>query len=175
MERKQFSTREWIFILVILALIQGSVWYISFVNSGNPSALTYVSFAGTLTSIILAVLAIGYTYGESQSQKYQSENVATQIRILNDVIKNIQIESKSLENITKMEEQLRLFSEKFETRINSTHDDVKETKLSVESLIGQFNTLQVGPSNEDSSLNIDNSVIAQLLFQSNSTILIISL
>lgn len=65
----EFSKREWVFSIVIVSLVQAFVWYSAFVNAGSGSALNFISFAGTLVSIILAVLAIGYTYGESISQK----------------------------------------------------------------------------------------------------------
>lgn len=112
-ESKKFTTREWIFVFIIASLVQGAVWYISFVNAGNPSALTYVSFAGTLISIILAVLAIGYTYGESVSQKNKSDNVASQIESLNGVIKNIEIGSESLNKISDISNDLKIFHNHF--------------------------------------------------------------
>lgn len=94
MENKKgiFSTREWVFITIILALVQAGIWYVSFIDAKSASALNYVSFAGTLISIILAVLAIGYTYGESVAEKSKKDNIEDQIAILNQAIKNIYID-----------------------------------------------------------------------------------
>src|ERR1700760_3776689 len=100
MNLNNLTKRDWIFILIIISLMQGIIWYISFVNSKSVNALNYVSFAGTLISIILAVLAIGYTYGESLAEKNKSNNISNQINTLNDVIKNIQIEASALEKIS---------------------------------------------------------------------------
>lgn len=143
MEDKKFSTREWFFVLILISMTQGFIWYISFVYSANGSALTYVSFAGTLISIILAVLAIGYTYGESLSQKNKSDNVSSQIAVLNEVIKNIHFESQSLEQISTISEELTRFASTFEDKMSSTQSTVKEVSTSLASFLKDYDRYDV--------------------------------
>ena len=104
-----FSKREWFFVILIITLIQGFTWYAAFINAGNGSALNFISFAGTLISIILAVLAIGYTYGESLHQKNQSDTVVSQISSLNKTIEKLKNQSDEFENIRKISEDLNGF------------------------------------------------------------------
>ncbi|WP_337219745.1 hypothetical protein [Vibrio parahaemolyticus] len=130
-----FSKREWWFALILVSVVQGVIWYVSFVNAGNQSALGYVSFAGTLISIILAVLAIGYTYGESIGQKNQGDSISSQIGLLSDVVRNIKYESESLTQISQISEELSKFSIKFDHEINNTKKQVHNVSKSIELLI----------------------------------------
>ncbi|HHG3522527.1 TPA: hypothetical protein ACPVZQ_004635 [Vibrio parahaemolyticus] len=106
---KSFTKREWITLIVLLGIVQAFFWYAVFENSQSASALSYVSFAGTLVSIILAVLAIGYTYGESLSQKSKSDGLADQIKTLGGLIESVEIEAKALENIQDISKELTGF------------------------------------------------------------------
>jgi len=108
-QKKPFTKREWITLIVLLSIVQAFFWYAVFENSQSTSALAYVSFAGTLVSIILAVLAIGYTYGESISQKGKSDGLAEQIKTLGSLIESVEIEAKSLEKIQVISKELTSF------------------------------------------------------------------
>jgi hypothetical protein len=132
---KNLSPREWIFIVLILSLVQGVIWYVSFVNAKNGTALNYVSFAGTLISIILAVLAIGYTYGESLSEKNKSNALANQISTLNEVIKNISIQSSSLDKITLINEELLQLANNFREGMSTTHSRVDDVRKAIDKLL----------------------------------------
>lgn len=135
---KTFSKREWFFVIALVSVIQGAIWYASFVNSNSGSALNYVSFAGTLISIILAVLAIGYTYGESLSQKNKSDNVTSQIAVLNEVIRSITIESKNLEQISTISDELTRFASKFDESILRTQEKVTDVSNSLGKLFTEY-------------------------------------
>lgn len=108
-ESRPFTKREWIQLIITLTLIQAFFWYVVFENSQSASALGYVSFAGTLVSIILAVLAIGYTYGESISQKNKGNELANQISTLGSLIEHVEIEARSLEKIHDIAKELTSF------------------------------------------------------------------
>lgn len=108
-DNKSFTKREWIQLIITLTIVQAFFWYAVFENSQSSSALGYVSFAGTLVSIILAVLAIGYTYGESVSQKNKGDGLASQINTLGSLIENVELEAKSLEKIQDIAKELSGF------------------------------------------------------------------
>lgn len=126
---KKLLTREWGYIIVIITIVQGWIWYTAFVNAHNASALNYISFAGTLISIILAVLAIGYTYGESVKQKNSSDTVVNQISKLNDVIATIEMEASALQKISDIARDLQHFKENISninTTVAHTHESLNE-------------------------------------------------
>ncbi|HAS6506115.1 TPA: hypothetical protein ACX3GK_004516 [Vibrio parahaemolyticus] len=131
---KKFSKREWIQLIITLSIIQAFFWYAVFENSQSASALGYVSFAGTLVSIILAVLAIGYTYGESISQKSKSDGLAEQIKTLGTLIKSVEIEAKSLEKIQDISSELSTFVVSYKDDKKSSEKNLHQIRHTVESL-----------------------------------------
>ncbi len=141
MEQKSFTTREWILFIFLVSLLQGFIWYAAFVNSANSSALNYISFAGTLISIILAVLAIGYTYGESISEKNKSNALSNQIETLNNVLNNLTIQSSSLEEISAINSDLLKLSNNLKDGINHTQQRVEDVKISLDNFIDQTTTV----------------------------------
>ncbi len=135
---KSFSPREWRMIVTIIVILEAFIAYLSFIYADNKSALGYTSFAGTVISIILAVLAIGYTYGESIKQKNQTDTVANQIGSLNEVIKNIQTQSSALNSISEINDQLLGLSRSFTDGLSNTHHKVEEVGETVNKIFREF-------------------------------------
>lgn len=90
MEKKSFGKREWLFLIVVLALGQLIVHMVSWRYAANANALGYVSFAGTIVSIILAVIAIIYGFVQTVEQSRSSSTIASQITSLYGVVETFQ-------------------------------------------------------------------------------------
>lgn len=117
----KFTKREWIHLIITLSILQAAIWFISYFFAGSSNALGYVSFAGTLISIILAVLAIGYTYGESHQQKNTSNTLANQIDSLIEIKNELKIQADSLSDIKNLKDSLKIVSEKMDNHFNETN------------------------------------------------------
>lgn len=128
------TNRDWTLVVLLISLIQTFIWYAAFVNAGNGSALNYVSFAGTLISIILAVLAIGYTYGESVSQKSKGDTLATQISALSDVTRGIKIQAESLDEVFVIKSELSEIARRIEEGLMETREKVSGMSNSLDSV-----------------------------------------
>ncbi|HGY5264072.1 TPA: hypothetical protein ACNU2R_003483, partial [Aeromonas salmonicida subsp. salmonicida] len=94
---KKLETREWIFVILITVLIQFIIQASAWLYGENSGALGYLSFAGTAVSIILAVLAIIYSFLQSSAQEKSSLNISTQVAKLVDVVQNIEISKGTLQ------------------------------------------------------------------------------
>lgn len=94
--REPMKPREWIFIIFIVILLQFIVQVAAWLYGGNTGALGYVSFAGTVVSIILAVLAIVYSNFQSISQQSSADRISGQVERLIGVTGNIETGKKSL-------------------------------------------------------------------------------
>ncbi|MEZ8154581.1 hypothetical protein ACED23_26400 [Vibrio splendidus] len=70
-QKEKVKPREWLYIIFIIILLQFIVQAAAWLYGGNDGALGYISFAGTVVSIILAVLAIVYSYIQSLSQLHR--------------------------------------------------------------------------------------------------------
>ncbi|WP_421222165.1 hypothetical protein [Aeromonas enteropelogenes] len=145
-----FSKREWVQLTILLAIIQAFFWYAVFENSQSASALGYVSFAGTLVSIILAVLAIGYTYGESISQKSKSDGLAEQIKTLGTLIDSVEIEAKSLEKIQDISKELSGFIGAYRNDKQSSDSDLRLIQQNIE-MLTQSRTFELTNRTDDNN------------------------
>lgn len=130
-ERRPFTKREWVQLIITLTIVQAFFWYAVFENSQSVSALAYVSFAGTLVSIILAVLAIGYTYGESVSQKNKGDGLASQISTLGSLIESVELEAKSLEKIQDISKELSGFIGVYRSDKQASDDHLQQIRKNI--------------------------------------------
>lgn len=160
----KFSTREWIHLIITLSIAQAFVWFISLQYANSTSALGYVSFAGTLISIILAVLAIGYTYGESQQQKNSSSTLASQLESLVKIKDKLEIQADALNDIKGLQESLRSFSEKVDIHFNETKQAIG--KIDLLKVKESFDTEN---SEKTKSIKIDQKLVFQKLFSDFSS------
>jgi Na+/melibiose symporter-like transporter len=120
--REYMEKLIWALITIILMMSEAFIFYVSHIHSTNTSALGYITFAGTIVSIILAILAIGYTYGESVVNKSNSQNIQTYITELKEAVHNIQdiVENNNLENIkSEIDDSLG--------KLSSLSNDLQET------------------------------------------------
>lgn len=146
------KTNDWIYITIILFLIQGIIWFLSQEFGSSKSALGYVSFAGTLISIILAVLAIGYTYGESIKQKNSSDALTDQIKSLSKIKDKIKIQADALDDIKLLKNHLTTFSQQVED-----HFQVTNNKLSSFTEGFQNNAFKDSEKSDSNNDALDNS------------------
>jgi hypothetical protein len=76
--KKKLSTREWILLIILLLLTQFLIHWLSLRYGGSTSALGYVSFAGTVVSILLGLIAIIYSFVQSVSQNSSAVEIREQ-------------------------------------------------------------------------------------------------
>lgn len=78
----QFNRREW--LLVIAVLLMGEYWLISisYDSVDNERLTTFVSFAATIASLILAVLAIIYSFLQNDSSSKSTHAIIEQTKEL---------------------------------------------------------------------------------------------
>lgn len=122
--RRIWDRRDWWFFIALISLGQACIWFLSYHYGTNNSALGYVSFAGTLISIILAVLAIGYTYGESHQQKNSSITLANQIESLVEIKNKLEIQADALTDIRTVKNHILDLSEKLESSFKETNSNI---------------------------------------------------
>jgi len=89
-EKKPFGKREWVFLIVVLILSQLIVHMLAWRFGASVSALGYISFAGMIVSIILAVLAIIYGFVQTGEQSRASSTIASQVTSLHRVVESFQ-------------------------------------------------------------------------------------
>lgn len=135
-ENKPFSKREWFFLIALIVLIQFIAQWLSFEYKDSSNALGYVSFAGTIVSIILAVLAIIYSYIQSASQQSSSEKITSQVDKLVDVVSKIDTSKISFSTeLSKLKD--------INDKIDKTMSSQQEISVNVSKLHGRID--QINP------------------------------
>lgn len=149
-ENSKFTKREWVHLIITISIIESFIFWVSFQFSGNSSALGYVSFAGTLISIILAVLAIGYTYGESQQQKNSSSTLANQLESLVKIKDKLEMHTDALEDIKHVKDSMLNFSNQIDNHFKENRQNIDFLKSNVNSLAQNMSNQ---PTKQTSSIN----------------------
>jgi hypothetical protein len=121
--KKPFGKREWLFLIALIALAQLVVHMIAWRYASNDHALGYVSFAGTIIGIILAVIAIIYGFVQTTEQSNASSTIASQISSLYRVEEAFQ---KSAGVLTNQLEQLGEISSGITQAVATTEQSRKE-------------------------------------------------
>ncbi|WJM54467.1 hypothetical protein QUC26_04665 [Pseudomonas asiatica] len=119
------KTREWIGILVIVVLVQFMITYISFDFGTSGRALGYVSFAGTIVSIILGVIAILYSFYQSNSQANVVNDIKDQAVRIVEAGDHI-VKSKDI--LFGSADQLKLLAGELSVKLQENNDHSVEFK-----------------------------------------------
>lgn len=139
-EKKEFSSREWLFTIFIISLTQFIIQSAAFIYAGSSSALGYISISGTIVSIILALLAIIYSYYQSTSQASSSSSLNAQIEKLIGIVDTIKTDKSDLgyelDQLSDIREKiessisLQKVSHAQVTELTNTIDELRNNKLS---------------------------------------------
>ena len=71
-------------LLLVLGQLLITQWTVE--AAGNQDVIDYISFAGTVVGMVLAILAIVYSYLSTAAQRNDAESIKTQVARLNDAI-----------------------------------------------------------------------------------------
>jgi hypothetical protein len=114
----RFSRREWLLLLALLLMLEAGVLSISNSFKDDQSVLNYISFASTIASLLLAVLAIIYGFYQSDGQKSlaaefglrvsamarveqdlgtTAKEIASQLKVVSEASSNLKAISDSLD------------------------------------------------------------------------------
>ena len=105
---KSLSTREWLFVILIIVMGLLILHGVSYEFSTSKRALGYVSFAGTIVSILLGLIAIIYSFVQSMTQSNSVVEIKNEVERLvsasNDISQSnvkLHASAKHLEGATE--------------------------------------------------------------------------
>lgn len=170
--RKKMSTREWIMVCVLIVLVQLLLHYWTSESMNSGEVLAYVSFAGTIVSIILAVLAIIYSFVQTQAQQATSDSISREIFRLTDVATRIDTTSRGVTTavtelpvvMSQLNELPKAMSNEFKTVIselsNSTMSLHEKTESMKAEILGKLTVIHApNDSNQHATANDINYVM----------------
>jgi hypothetical protein len=138
-EIRRFSRREWLMLITILLIIEAWILNLGYVFHTQEAVISYVSFAATIASLLLAVIAIIYGFYQADGQQKTASTIATQIQAMRDVQAGLDEASGGFESqlsaITSVAADLTSLRNSLEGthqtlgHIQSQQDDVKQAIL----------------------------------------------
>lgn len=154
------KTREWLFTIAIVILIQFIVQVGALIFSSDNNVLNYISFAGTIVSIILATIAIVYSFVQTTSQQSTSSNISNQVDKLMSIVNQIDSSKKilvgSLEHLNNVSLKLDTSIE-HQSKISSQVETLSKsiTSPDYEKLSTLFNSELMQKLNTENTNNTD--------------------
>jgi uncharacterized membrane protein len=97
--KKKWGIIEWWLFIGFIALIELVVLHMAYTHGADKEILSHVSFAGTIASMILAVVAIIYGFIQATSQQTSSEKIAAQVDSLRNVVRNVDASQGVVEGV----------------------------------------------------------------------------
>lgn len=88
-EKAWLSNREWIFVIILVILSQFLLHQYASNVMNEIQVINYISFSGTIVSIILAILAIVYSFFQSITQQSNSDKIASNLESLTGVASSV--------------------------------------------------------------------------------------
>ena len=158
--RQPWDRTKWLLLIAILMLTEGIVFYTSMVHMKGHDAQGYVSFAGTVTSIVLAVLAIIYGFVQNSSQDRKSEMISQQMGRVREVVDELK---KSKYDLGDEVDKFELISKKINDLLLK-HD---RTSLAVEAMQKQLNKYgqeDFAPQKTESNFYKETPVLLPVLY-----------
>lgn len=96
-----FSRREWLMLIVILLMLEAGALISSHAFMSNQDVINYISFASTIASLLLAVLAIVYGFYQSESQKRTGDGIEMHLSHLRSTTDEMRAVSTNLVESSK--------------------------------------------------------------------------
>jgi hypothetical protein len=85
---KIFSRREWLLVVAILLMLEAWWLNVSYAFHAEQAVINYISFASTIASLLLALLAIIYGFYQAAGQQKSAAALSMQV----DAMQNVQRE-----------------------------------------------------------------------------------
>lgn len=123
MTNSTFSRREWLFLIVVIMMVEYWLISVSYNFVGWQEVVNFISFAAAIASILLAVIAIIYGFIQSDSNskttgalREQAENLRAHTQNISDssnsLTKQLEVISTITEKLDALDENIRTSAQK---------------------------------------------------------------
>lgn len=135
-------------LIICLTAISG----ITYQYSGDKDALSHWSFAGTIVSIILAVVAIGFTLFQTLASNLSSEKIAVSAEKIEKASNGLNAEelNKAGEIITRVSSDILNFNETLQNQIHQLNEELTSMKNEQKEYYSKFDPLFVNLEKNES-------------------------
>ncbi|MGG0284111.1 hypothetical protein ABEY41_03070 [Peribacillus butanolivorans] len=124
----------------LLIVCLGSISCLTFQYSGDKDALSHWSFAGTIVSIILAVVAIGFTLFQTLASNLSSEKIAISADKIEKASNGLNVDEliKAGEIITNVSNDILSHNEKLQNQVHELNEELRSLKTEQKKYYSMF-------------------------------------
>lgn len=156
-----FSRREWLMIIAILLMIESWILNISYSFHTDQGVINYISFASTIASLLLAILAIIYGFYQADGQKKSTSVIETQLGMMGTLQDSVK---KSSDDIEKSLYQMQAVSETLKSIpsvLEGTLNGIGKLQQDFEKVVQSQDLLQksITEKNNNSSSNAPSTIL----------------
>lgn len=94
--KRDFSRREWLMIIAIVMMVEYWILSLSYEFRGSSTVVNFVSFAAAITSLLLAVIAIIFSFLQSDAQQNATTAMIGQIDSLRSVATSLDVSGSNI-------------------------------------------------------------------------------
>lgn len=157
---KPFNRREWLLTIALIMVVEFGIFSVSHTFSGEQNIINYVSFASTIASILLAVIAIIYSFVQTDSQQKTGNAIASQIDHLKQASIQINNSKDQLENqlnrISGVAEKIDGLQELVGSKITNVQESLSqiqnEIKSNLKPVSAPHSAIKPGSISDDAAL-----------------------
>ncbi|TQL87418.1 hypothetical protein [Delftia sp. HK171] len=175
---KNFSRREWLMLIVILMMAEAGALIASHSFMEDQNVINYISFASTIASLLLAVLAIVYGFYQSESQRRAGDGVDAHLRNITattdrmaKVSDELASNAKAISGVTDTLQNLRGAIDDTHNKLNNLEGGIISMSQGQSGLVEMIKMINLKkdsePNNQDEKKI--NSDAARLVLRSNTS------
>ncbi|HCH0556504.1 TPA: hypothetical protein NKO30_006636 [Pseudomonas aeruginosa] len=146
-KNKKLSLREWIFVIAIISMVEYWVITASFRFKDDSTVINFVSFAATLASLLLAVIAIIFSFLQSDAQQNSTATLLGQIESLRNVASSLRISEENIVTQTVAIGNATKQIQNLESAIRLSHEKIVDIESHVTDIRGNQHALRDELSN----------------------------
>lgn len=142
--------KDLLYWLIILCL--GAISCLTFQYSGNKNAVSHWGFAGTIVSIILAVVAIGFTLFQTLASNLSSEKIAVSADKIEKASNGLNVNElmKAGEIINNVSNNILIHNDKLQNQVHDLNEELKSLKTEHKKYYSMLDSFIVNSSNNKS-------------------------
>lgn len=169
-ESESFSRREWLFLICILLMVEYWIFNSAKEFSGSQEVLNYVSFAGTVASILLAIIAIVYSFYQNDAQQVMTGVMAKELENLRGVAEDLASSNSVFKQQLARADRINDKLEVLDQGLNASRGQLADIQGEVSKLTAERAekaiAVKATPTSPTSNAEISEDVVRRVLRQS---------
>lgn len=119
-----FSRREWLMAITVILMLEAWILNSSYAFKDEQTVINYISFASTIASLLLAVIAIIYGFYQSDGQHKIATALESQIDAMKIAQVNLDSSSQSISSQISAIEDAAVHLERIKGAVEKTHSQL---------------------------------------------------